>query len=365
MERVAEDDYRASAKSLNILGNTISASTVGRVLKDVGGQVHTELFGPQASLDAAKEAPSNIVSLMLIYSDGSRYRTNEGDKPRKERRAKPAGKLTANEIIDEVLSDTEKDRGWRENKIGVVVRALHGHYEPDGTYSAPKELVKTIIATVLDIQAFGHSFHTEAERRGINETLEPVWCGDHGHGNPGMLAREFSKLKVQLNIITDFYHCCERLSECAAIIRGEGSAIKQRQKLYRQLREKLWNGEMEKVISILREAAEAIVPRPETLSSLETHPAARQLWEHVQYFEKYCGTMDYPTYRAKGWPMGSGAVESACGQFGDRVKHNRMRWTRLGADCIHAIKAAILSQDDRWVRRWPCPIPILEIPVAA
>ena len=30
------------------------------------------------------------------------------------------------------------------------------------------------------------------------------------------------------------------------------------------------------------------------------------------YFEKHHETMDYPTYRAKGWPIGSGSVESAC-----------------------------------------------------
>ena len=78
------------------------------------------------------------------------------------------------------------------------------------------------------------------------------------------------------------------------------------------------------------------------------------------YFEKHADTMDYPEYRAKGWPIGSGSVESACGQFGDRVKHARMRWTRKAADALHVVKAAILSGDARWENRWPAPIPVLE-----
>ncbi len=80
------------------------------------------------------------------------------------------------------------------------------------------------------------------------------------------------------------------------------------------------------------------------------------------YVEKHSGTMNYPEYRAKGWPIGSGSVEAACGQIGERVKHTRMRWTRRVADALMTVKAAMFSQDDRWANRWPPPIPILETP---
>jgi hypothetical protein len=76
--------------------------------------------------------------------------------------------------------------------------------------------------------------------------------------------------------------------------------------------------------------------------------------------------MDYPRYRRKGWPVGSGTVGSACGQIGERVKqHARMRWTRRVADAVHQVKAAIMSEDRRWESRWPPPIPILETPTFA
>jgi len=366
LEKVAEDDYRASAKSLQVMSNTISAATTGRILLASGTQLQTELFGPEATLKAAREAPPNPVPLLLLSSDGSRYRTNEADRRKSAAASKQKPATGADELDLEALTAAERDRGWRENKIGIVARALPGRYEANGHYTPPQELVKTYVATVLDIHVFGQLFHTEAERRGLADALVAVWVGDHGHGNPTMLQREFAALKNRLHIITDFYHGSERLAQCAKIMEGEGATCKrQRQKRYHQLRGWLWNGKVKKVLAALCAAAEALAPRPTALSALEDQPAAHTLWLHVFYFEKHQDTMDYPTYRAKGWPMGSGTIESSCGQFGERVKHNRMRWTRAGADALHAVKAAILSQDGRWLRRWPPPIPVLELPVAA
>jgi hypothetical protein len=353
LERVADDDYRASAQSLKVLGNSISHPTTGRVLKQVGTQLQTELFGPEAALKAAQAAPPNPVPLLILSSDGSRYRTNEADRRESGEPVEKPTELPAQDELDtEPLLAAERDRGWRENKIGIVARALHGHYDKKGRYLPPQELVKTYVATVLDSQVFGRLFHTEAERRGLDKALQVIWVGDHGHGNPTMLKREFGALKNPVQIITDFYHCSERLSACAKALHGEGNKGKrQRQKLYFQLRGWLWAGEVEKVIRKLRTAAEALAPQPASLTQLEAQPTAKTLWQHVLYFEKYKGTMDYAIYRARGWPMGSGTIESACGQFGERVKHNRMRWTREGADALHTVKAAILSQDDRWKRR--------------
>ncbi len=45
------------------------------------------------------------------------------------------------------------------------------------------------------------------------------------------------------------------------------------------------------------------------------------------------------------------------------MKHARMRWTRRRAEAVRQVKAAVLSQDGRWERRWPGPIPVLELPL--
>ena len=369
LEHLANDDYRESARGLEVFGCTISHVQAGRVLSKAGEEVHSELYGPEAMTTAHKKAPKNPAELLVVEQDGARYRTNEADKRKKRRNGDtakaeradcPSEAESAVGSPDDEISPGERDRGWRENKMAVVIRAVPGKTEPDGSYTKPKELVKTYVATTQDSRAFGRDLRTEADRRGIKRAKQVVFLGDHGHGMPGMIEREFADVEKQ--VITDFFHGAERLGDVAAVVKGAGEAKKKRRfKFFLELRSDLWNGEAKGVAKRLVRFASRLAPRPETLAELNVDPDAKKLWEHAMYFEKHHETMDYPTYRAKGWPIGSGAVESACGQFGDRVKHARMRWTRKAADALHVVKAAILSGDGRWERRWPAPIPVLNL----
>jgi hypothetical protein len=343
LEKVAEDDYRASARSLEIQGNQLSSSTVGRVLCREGEALERDLFGAAALLSNVCQARTNPPKLLLISGDGSRYRTNEAD----HRKTQPRKQIDP------------KDHGWRENKIGVVVRAARGHYDEAGKYHPSEELLKTYVASTDSINVFGRMLHLEAERRGVKEACEVVFVSDNGHGLPEMRRREFP----QAHVVTDFYHTTERLYECATVIKGEGPANeKARKRFWHGLKDRLWRGHVEKLIPLLTDAACALAPRPEQLSDLGEQPAAHTLWTHIFYLEKNKGTMDYPTYRANGWPIGSGTIESACGQFGNRFKHTRMRWTKRIANAGHQVKAAILSEDGRWQRRWPPAVPVLPLP---
>jgi hypothetical protein len=369
LEHLANDDYRDSAKGLETFGCTISHVQAGRVLEKAGEEIHSDLYGPEAMISARRKAPKNPAELFIVEADGARYRTNEADKRRKrkkddtaeaERADCPPGAESAAGSPDDEISPEERDRGWRENKVGVVIRAVPGKTEPDGSYTGPKELVKTYVATTQDSRVFGCDLRTEADRRGIKRAKQVVFLGDHGHGMPGMIEREFADVEKQ--VITDFYHGAERLADVAAVVKGAGEAKKKRRfSLFLELRSALREGDAKGVAKRLVRLASRRAPRPETLTELGSDPDAKKLWEHAMYFEKHHETMDYPTYRAKGWPIGSGAVESACGQFGDRVKHARMRWTRKAADALHVVKAAILSGDGRWEKTWPAPIPALDL----
>lgn len=343
LEKVAEDDYRASARSMEVQGNRLSASTVGHVLCREGEALEQELFGVAAQLSHACQARTNPPELLVVSGDGSRYRTNEAD----HRKTQPQKHI-----------DPE-DHGWRENKIGVVVRAARGHYDETGKYHPSEELLKTYVASTDTIEVFGRMLHLEGERRGLEAAREVVFVSDNGHGLPEMRRREFPKAQA----ITDFYHTTERLYECATVLCGEGPAKeKKRKRFWHGLKDRLWRGQVEKLIPLLTKGACALAPRPAQLSALCAQPAALTLWTHVFYLEKNKETMDYPTYRAKGWPIGSGTIESACGQFGNRFKHTRMRWTKRIANAGHQVKAAILSEDGRWQRRWPPAVPVLSLP---
>jgi 2-phosphoglycerate kinase len=73
---------------------------------------------------------------------------------------------------------------------------------------------------------------------------------------------------------------------------------------------------------------------------------------NVGYFEENRSRMDYPTYRARGLPIGSGVVESSCKHVvADRMKRTGMRWDEDGAESVLALRS--LDLNHRWDSLWP------------
>lgn len=61
--------------------------------------------------------------------------------------------------------------------------------------------------------------------------------------------------------------------------------------------------------------------------------------------------MHYDQYLARGWPIGTGVIESACGHLvKDRMQQAGMRWTKDGAHAILDLRAVRLT--DEWDAYW-------------
>ena len=91
------------------------------------------------------------------------------------------------------------------------------------------------------------------------------------------------------------------------------------------------------------------------LDSLRTC-AAEQLTvplveENLAYLEKRVAQMQYPTFQAEGWPIGSGMVESANKVVVEaRLKGAGMHWSRLSVNPLLALRNAVCN--DRWAEAW-------------
>jgi hypothetical protein len=366
LERVASEEYRDAAKGIEHTGNTISHKEVGRIVGDVGGQLRSEEYGPEAQISARSNAPGNPPDTLVVLADAGMHRTNEADKRASDDTsgADPTDERSGAEDEPESafgeLSRGQRDRGWRDHKVGVVARVVPGKVADDGMWErAPEEQVKSYVATTGDIKQFGRDLKTEAERRGMEKAKTVIFLSDNGHGIPQMRQREFP----EAHFITDFKHTKDRLRQCAEILEGTDDAHKPaRVRLFVELKGLLWDGKIDGLVARLSSRASKLAPRPAKPSHLKHKPDAEKVWDHIFYLERWRHTMDYPTYRQHGWPIGSGSVESACGQFGDRIKHARMRWTEAGTDAMLMVKSDIFSQDGRWEDRWPDPIPVLELP---
>lgn len=87
------------------------------------------------------------------------------------------------------------------------------------------------------------------------------------------------------------------------------------------------------------------------LERLSALPLSEAHEEHLHYLEKRDTFMDYPAYRAAGWPIGSGMVESGNKVVMQaRLKGAGMRWEPTHVNPMLALRTAICS--DRWDEAW-------------
>jgi len=82
------------------------------------------------------------------------------------------------------------------------------------------------------------------------------------------------------------------------------------------------------------------------------HSETPVLAGHLAYLKKRSAQMQHPTFRAAGWPLGDGAVESAH-KLGveTRLKGSGMHWARPHVDPLLALRNVVCS--DRWDEAWP------------
>ena len=154
----------------------------------------------------------------------------------------------------------------------------------------------------------GARLYREAVARGIDPAEELVVClGDGAPANWSQFGLHFPN-RVE---VLDWYHAVEHLWAAARDRWGEDSA---RVEAWMEARkEELWEGEVAAVLTALR---------------------AGKGESEVHYFETNRHRMRCAEFRAQGYPIGSGTVESACKRvIGARLKQAG-RWTKMGAQWL-------------------------------
>jgi hypothetical protein len=276
------------------------------------------LFQQQQELQAMREgrhpeSPQNDPELLVIEVDGGRWQSRDKDEQSGSR--------------------------WREDKVCTVVKYERG----DGKEKEPRPLVSSCVGTTQETEGFGELCRLETERRGLRQAEEVVVIADGGNWIDPLLEREFRSYVR----ILDYYHAEEHLWEVARIVKGpEGNAFKA---YGEKLAGWLWNGQSQAILKELHKQAEKM--GPVQASDGREHPR-RVLHQNVGYFTAHRGQMDYPAYRARGWPIGSGAVEAGVKQFNKRVKGTEQFWNEQTLEPILALRGLWLSQDERWSKYW-------------
>jgi hypothetical protein len=184
----------------------------------------------------------------------------------------------------------------------------------------------------------------ESERRGIRNAVEVIGIHDGGNWIDPLWEQYFGCHKR----ILDYYHASEHLHEVA---RAAAAAIAAKQcgPLADELVELLWNGQIQRLLDQLQELS---AQAGEAQDSDPVNHPRQVLSKAVGYFQRHRDQVDYPNYRANGWPIGSGITESRVKLFGKRVKGTEQFWNVPGAEAILALRSKWLSEDEQSRYYW-------------
>ena len=172
---------------------------------------------------------------------------------------------------------------------------------------------------------------------GMDQAQRWIALSDAGAGVEDLLRVNFGRVEA---VILDFYHASEHLGDLArASYPGDDPARKD------------WLDRW--CHRLKQEGGQAVVEGLRSLPPDGRESVRKVHGEVVGYFENQVHRMDYPTYQAKGWAIGSGPIESACKTvIGKRMKNGGMRWGEDGADEMCHLRALFASGEEQWDAYW-------------
>jgi hypothetical protein len=174
----------------------------------------------------------------------------------------------------------------------------------------------------------------EAVRRGVLQAQEVLVVADGAVWIWNLVADRFGQAHQQL----DLFHANQHLWAVAAAVYGEGTPDA-----------RVW---VEPLLKQLRTGqAERVIQRLEQVQLPSGTPAAEVLAREQQYFRTHQERLDYAKASARGWPLGSGAIESSCRQYQCRFKRTGQFWSTSGDETLLALHD--FWRNGRWQRLFP------------
>jgi hypothetical protein len=185
---------------------------------------------------------------------------------------------------------------------------------------------------LLEAERFTRLALVETHQRGVENAEQVIAVTDGAEWEQGFIDYH----RADAVRILDFPHAAEYVWKIGAAVWGEETP-----------ETKKW---LENQLECLKHRGPAQV-LPELRTLVEAHPETPDLEGWLAYLEKREPHMQYPTCQERGWPMGSGAVESGNKLVVEaRLKGPGMHWTREHVNPMLGLRNAVCS--DRWDEAW-------------
>jgi hypothetical protein len=302
--------YEAAAKLAAKVGCPVEDSTIHALVQRLGARAEAQTQGRLKQTPSEKTAARAPTELAVLLLDGFQVR---------QRGSGWGKKKTAQPRVE-----------WHEMKMGVFYRqeqAVRAEKEKRGQLTE-----KVVVSWQGEPLEIGRRLHWEARRGGLGRAQAVLAVADGAPWIWGVVEDRWAGCHQLL----DFYHASQHLWVLGQALHA-GQEVAAREWVERQLHH-LRHGQERKG---LREIAALQKRRGKSGAIIE---------REKNYFAAQAGRMNYHQIAERGWPIGSGAVESACRQRQCRRKRPGQFWTQSGLRHLDALEEA---RDNRhWDELW-------------
>jgi hypothetical protein len=223
---------------------------------------------------------------------------------------------------------------WREVKSVAV-----GEFALDGEQRAGEQAVKTTAISYFTRSYKAREFERyalgELHRRGLENAATVVAVNDGAEWIQSFIDYHCP----QAVRIIDFAHALEYIADAGKAIWGEGSdAFKS---WFERMAHQLKHEPPQRTVADLR----LLQPKAKTDEQVAALDRA------IHYLQRRLEMIDYPYFQTRGYPIGSGSVESGHKVVVQRrLKGPGMRWAEHHVDPLLALRDLVCN--DRWQEGW-------------
>ncbi len=284
----------------------------GEVSKKIG-----ELFGEEVSDTTVERLVHQVGSVSVQQQE------HERERFRIEREI-PSSQVQPQRLYVSVDGTTVHEQdGWHEVKTGCI-------YWQDEHFRWHRGYVGRLCTS----EEFGWHMWLAACRCGLREALEVVYLGD----GAAWVRSEHDRHFHRATFIIDWYHASEHVWDCGKVLFGQATPLAQQ--WVEERLSLLWEGQTQTLLEDLQ-------------TQCRGHRGGKR--EALEDLCRYISTneeqMRYDVFRARGYDIGSGAVEGACKHVvGKRLKQSGMIWSRAGSSATLALRICWLN--GQWVSFW-------------
>jgi hypothetical protein len=310
----AEESFAAAARRFaEHYGTEVERTAILRLVESHGERaerfVAERLQAAEDQLDTAEGKGPGGVAELFVQMDGCELRTGRLERPDESEDLTPVRELPRARRITE----------WRDVRMGLVRPA--GEVDP------------TYIGRLDKLPVVAKDLRGAACLRGLGHDTQVIACSDGGNGYREALREQFEPLTYVL----DHPHVIENLNDA-----GDEMGLADAEK-------REWVAQRAATIELGHVA--------EVIAELKAYegPGEERVWRLAGYLDRYRDCVDYDTYRARGWPVGSGEIESSHRHIPQRrLKLPGAWWSTPNLRRMLALR--ILRANDWWDEFWRTPV---------